>query len=237
MSPRVDIAGPPASGKRQRKNSVSGKRRRKNSHIYEREPNDWYLEEKWCSERLFDVEPFDRSAPILDPCTGTGRIADAAKAHGYRVITADIVDRGYPGCKLQDFFERTTALGMSIVCNPPFNSVEAFARHAFKIGADKIAMIFPVACMNAAEHWLSELPLSHILLMTPRPSMPPGSHVLAGGKVGGGKRDFCWLIFVRGYIGPPVIRWLQGPTRRQRKFQDSNSSVSRRRDPAKPTPL
>jgi hypothetical protein len=76
--------------------------RRRHSHIFERDPNDWYLEPDWISKRLFDVEDFDRNAPLLDPCTGTGRIADAAKHAGYRVITADIVDRGYPGCLIQD---------------------------------------------------------------------------------------------------------------------------------------
>jgi methylase of polypeptide subunit release factors len=51
-------------------------------------------EPKWVSIRLFKVEDFDRSHVPLDPCTGFGRIAEAAKAAGYTVIAADIVDRG-----------------------------------------------------------------------------------------------------------------------------------------------
>jgi hypothetical protein len=38
--------------------------------------------------------------------------------------------------------------------------------------------------------------------------MPPGSYVLAGGKVGGGKQDFCWLVLERGYVGAPSLHWL-----------------------------
>jgi hypothetical protein len=191
-----------------------GKRRR-DFHIFVRDANDWYLEPFWCSARLFDIEPFDRSQPLLDPCTGTGRIADAAKAAGYKVITADLVDRGYPGCKIQDFLKRRSA-PPSIVCNPPFSNVEEFARHAFEIGANKVAMILPVAMMNAARPWLGVLPFSHAWLMTPRPSMPTGQYVLSGGKVGQGKRDFCWLIFERGHVGEPVIRWLhKNPAKQQ----------------------
>jgi hypothetical protein len=182
-------------------------RRRRESYIFVRDPDDFYLEPHWCSERLFAVEEFNRSSALLDPCTGTGRIADAARAAGYRVITADIIDRGFHGCRVQDFLKRRSAPS-SVVCNPPFSSVEAFARHAFEIGADKVAMIFPVPCLNAAHHWLGALPFSHVLLMTPRPSMPTGQHVLSGGKVGGDRRDFCWLIFERGYLGEPRIRWL-----------------------------
>jgi hypothetical protein len=139
------------------------KPRQSDSHIFDRDPNDWYLEPNWCSERLFAVEEFNRAAPLLDPCTGTGRIADAAKAAGYRVQTADIVDRGYPGCKIQDFLKRRSA-PPSMACNPPFDSVEAFARHAFEIGVDKLAMILPVAMMNAARPWLSVLPFKRAWL-------------------------------------------------------------------------
>jgi hypothetical protein len=181
------------------------KTRQRDSHIFEREKNDWYLEPHWCSARLFDVEPFDRGHALLDPCVGTGRVANAAKAAVYKVITCDIVDRGYPGCKIQDFLKRRSA-PPSVVGNPPFDSVEAFARHAM-VGADKVALIFPVARLNAA-HWIRELPLCRIWLMTPRPSMPPGPYVLAGRKVGGGKPDFCWIVFERGHASEPVIRWL-----------------------------
>lgn len=205
--------------------------RKRNSHIYDRAEDDWYLEPHWVSERLFAVESFDRDSAILDPCCGTGRVADAAKAAGYRVLATDIVDRGYPDCRVQDFLKRKSAPA-SIAGNPPFDSVEAFARHALAIDADKVALIFPVPRLNAA-HWLRELPLCRIWLLTPRPSMPAGSYVLAGGKVGGDRRDFCWIIFERGYRGEPVIRWLH---RDQRQSQISSFAVGDRREkrPARP---
>ncbi len=180
--------------------------RKRNSHIYPRDPNDFYLEPTWVSRRLFDTEPFDRGGALLDPRTGTGRIADAAKAAGYCVLTADIVDRGYPDCRIENFLDRKLAPS-SIVGNPPFDSVELFARHAFDIDTDKVALLFPTARLNAA-HWLCELPLRRILLLTPRLSIPTGSHVLTGGKVGGGRTDFSWLVFERSYSGAPEVRWL-----------------------------
>ena len=69
-------------------------KRPRRSHIFRRDPDEFYIEPRWCSERLSQVEAFDRNSALLDPCTGTGRIADAAKVAGYRVVTADIVDRG-----------------------------------------------------------------------------------------------------------------------------------------------
>ena len=96
----------------------------------------------------------------------------------------------------------------TVVGNPPFNAVEAFARHALELGARKVALLFPVARLNAAR-WLKELPLRRIWLLTPRPSMPPGYVIARGEKPGGGKTDFAWLIFERGYTSKAEIRWLR----------------------------
>jgi hypothetical protein len=38
--------------------------------------------------------------------------------------------------------------------------------------------------------------------------MPTGDYIKAGGKVGGGKQDFCWLVFDHDHEGPPVVLWL-----------------------------
>jgi hypothetical protein len=61
--------------------------------------------------------------------------------------------------------------------------------------------------LNAAR-WLEQTPLARVWLLTPRPSMPAGQYVLDGGKVGGGKQDFCWLVWEHGYQGKLEIGWL-----------------------------
>ena len=152
----VDAQVSTPSGQAARPTVPTDKRLRR-SHIWGRETSDHYVEPTWVSTRLFEVEDFDRSQVLLDPCTGFGCIAEAAKAAGYTVIAADIVDRGYPGCLVQDFLDRKSG-PPTVVGNPPFNAVEAFARHALELGAGKVALLFPVARLNAAR-WLKELPL------------------------------------------------------------------------------
>jgi hypothetical protein len=68
-------------------------------------------------------------------------------------------------------------------------------------------MIFPTARLNAAR-WLHGTPLQRVWLLTPRPSMPPGETILRGERPGGGKTDFCWLVWDRGYVGAASIDWL-----------------------------
>jgi len=174
------------------------------SHIWQREQHEHYVEPGWCSRRLFDVERFEGS--IWDPCCGFGRIPKEAEEAGYPAYGSDIVDRGYAKADTRDFlkssFEHT-----NIVCNPPFDIFKDFALHALKRADKKVAMIWLVRTLPAAR-WLQDTPLARIHFLTPRPSMPPGHVITAGKKPGGGKQDFCWLVWDRGHTAAPELRWL-----------------------------
>jgi hypothetical protein len=179
-----------------------------NAHAWHREANEHYVEPFWCSKRLFEEEDFKPG--IWDPCCGFGRICTSATEAGLYAIGTDIINRGYSEfAGLHDFLPMGPSRSPNIVCNPPFNIASWFALRALAhIGTLKVAMIFPIARLNAA-HWLYGTPLARVWLMTPRPSMPPGHTITAGQKPGGGKMDFCWLVWSRGYIGAPELRWLR----------------------------
>jgi hypothetical protein len=180
-------------------------KRPENSHIWEREQHEHYVEPEWCSKRLFEVEKFDGF--IHDPCCGFGRIPDAAKAAGYGWSCADIVHRGYRHQVNVWNFIGQDGFYDNIVCNPPFDQFQEFATQALRVARNKVAMIWLVRTLPAAR-WLRQTPLARILFLTPRPSMPPGHTITAGEKPGGGKQDFCWLIWDKEYEGPPMIGWL-----------------------------
>jgi hypothetical protein len=175
-----------------------------NAQAYPRE-DEHFVEPIWVSQRLFEEEKF--VGEIYDPACGFGRIVESALAAGIEAYGSDLVDRGFTGIR-RDFL-RQIAPGRhdNIVTNPPFDQLEAFTRHAVERSRRKAAIIAPTARLNAAR-WLKALPLCRILLLTPRPSMPPGHVVKNGGKITGGKQDYCWLIFERGYDGSPELDWL-----------------------------
>jgi hypothetical protein len=149
------------------------------SHIWPRNSADWYIEPEWCSARLLDVEPV--VGAVHDPACGMGRIVDAAIAHGHHATGADIVDRGF-GFVVQDF-ALTTVPVSNIITNPPFAIARQFVEHALELTVHKVAVLFPVARLNAAR-WLMDTPLRRIWLLTPRPSMPPGEAILRGEEAG-----------------------------------------------------
>jgi hypothetical protein len=180
------------------------------AHKWSREANEHYVEPEWVSARLFAVEKFEGG--VFDPACGFGRIVASARAAGLTAIGADIVDRGWSDGLVGDFLDMEPGglpqMPPNIVTNPPFNIAPQFVQHALELAVHKVAVVFPIARLNAA-HWIRCLPLYRIWLLTPRPSMPPGHTITAGKKPGGGKVDFCWLVFLRGYEGAPQVGWIR----------------------------
>lgn len=186
--------------------------RQRRAHIFQKAKNGFYVEPEWCSHRLFEEEKFSKL--IYDPACGWGTILKSARAAGYQVQGSDIINRRRHRLERafvkNDFLRDSRPFSyrpFSIVCNPPFDHVEDFCRIACSSGAQKVAMIMLIRRLNAA-HWLHDLPLSKIYLLTPRPSMPPGSWIAAGNKPGGGTQDFCWIVFTPKRRTTPTLLWL-----------------------------
>ena len=175
------------------------------AHIWDKEANGHYVEPRWCSERLFEVEQF-LPRRIVDPCCGFGHILVAADLAGYQIHGNDIVDRGFPDTAVADFFTADWRCS-NIVCNPPFEVFKDFALKALEVATTKVAMISLIRTLPAAR-WLKDTPLARVHLLTPRPSMPPGYTIAAGQKPGGGTQDFCWLVWEHDHRGAPELRWL-----------------------------
>jgi hypothetical protein len=185
--------------------------RRRGSHIWDRHADDWYVEPEWCSRRLFEEEQFEGT--IWDPACGLGRVVRSAIDAGHAVRASDIEFRQSTDDQVDDLKEAAdfftcTDPADNIVTNPPFAIAGRFALHALGLATRKVAIVLPVARLNAA-HWLDGTPLRRVWLMTPRPSMPPGHVLVSGEKPGGGKADFAWLVWERGYAGSPELRWLR----------------------------
>jgi SAM-dependent methyltransferase len=198
--------------------------RERKSHIWDRHPDDWYVEDAWISERLFASGAFDDCESVLDPACGMGRIVDAAARAGFRAIgsdieprwrdhprqgvyaVADFINGPWPAIKRPDWKAPD-----AIVSNPPFKHAEAFVHLSLARARKTVAMILPTTwrCGDEPSRWLETTPLAEVLDITPRPSMPPGPVILAGEKPGGGTKDFSVFIWRKGHEGRHVGGWLR----------------------------
>jgi hypothetical protein len=179
-------------------------KRPRRAHIFDRDSNDRYVEPAWCSRRLFDVEPF--VGPVHDPACGTATILATARAAGLIATGADI-SPCVKGVTAIDFFTAHDSV-CNVISNPPYDRLDRFASHALELTSRKVALLVPIARLNAAGRWLQSTPLRRIWLLSPRPSIPPHSYILRGEKPEGGRVDFCWLVWEQGFRGVSEFRWL-----------------------------
>lgn len=210
MSPAITVEDPDAAQPAivDRK-QLAAEKKKVNAHLWRRHPFDYYIEEEWCNERLFAVEKF--TGEIFDPAVGSGRIVRAARAAGYLAYGADVEKRSAECGHVFDFRAANNARHDNIVCNPPFKHAMEFAMRALERSTGKTAFLLPTRwlCGDKRARWLETTPLRRIYYLTPRPSMPPGPVIEAGIAPGGGKEDFVWLVWLRGYDGKPETGWLR----------------------------
>jgi hypothetical protein len=190
--------------------AAAGALKARASHIWTPDPRGWYVEPCWTSARLFETEKF--TGRVHDPAEGMGRVVPAAKAAGLDASGSDIVARVGGSGSVRDFLTDLTPRD-NLASNPPFSLkghrefMREFTTHALKVARHKVAFIFPIARLNAAR-WLADTPLRRVWVLSPRPPMPPGRVIEAGVKPGGGRVDFCWLVWEQGFNGAPEMHWL-----------------------------
>lgn len=195
---------------------------------YEAEPFDWYVEDGWCWDLLFEQESFE--GEIVDPCCGEGTVLARALAAGYRVLGSDIVDRRpfvaeFPFARL-DFLGKEWDCRPQVdnVCfNPPYSYEKGIAARcisrALQVSHRKVAALLPTKFVASQDRYplFTGTPLARIYWFSSRPSMPPGS-LLRAGKVqrGGGKVDYCCMVWEHGHTAPSTNQFLILPSHLQR---------------------
>jgi hypothetical protein len=190
------------------KHAATAHARGRKKPMWQRHPEDWYVEEEWVNDRLFACETFE--GRIVDPACGIGRIVKAARRAGYKASGSDIVRRA-PGYRVGNFFEQSRSVP-NLVSNVPFRFALAFVGHSLNLAERKAALLLPAGWINgeARSRWLAKTPLKRIWHLAPRPSMPPGEIVVARKhKISNGTIDYVWLIFEQGFQGEPVTGWLR----------------------------
>ncbi len=190
----------------------AGPLRKRNSSLWVREANDWYVEPEWCSLRLFEEEAF--SGSIYDPACGRGTIVISALKTGRVAAGSDLINRGWDSTLTPLNFLQSDHHRDNIVSNPPYGIAEQFVERALTLASRKVAMLLPSKWVHGDKRsrWLAQTPLSRIWFLTPRPSMPPGHVLAAGGKPGNGTVDYAWFVWLQGYAGQPEVSWLRRDT-------------------------
>ena len=168
-----------------------------------RENHDWYVEGPECVRSLFNAVQF--TGPIHDPCCGGGNIPKVAQDYGYVATGSDLVDRGYGRGGIDFLIDHTPRI--NIVSNPPYKLGEEFLWHALTVTERKVAVVMRLSFLEGQkrrENLFSKIPPSLVLVLSKRPSMPPGGSDI---PAKGGTAAYCWLVYDQEHKGPTELRW------------------------------
>lgn len=177
---------------------------------YVRDPHDWYVEPPFCTELLLDRVQFEK---VWDPACGRGTIVETCHTRGIEAIGTDIVDRIHADSPLSvDFLSPTLAPPLDwtdIITNPPYRHAEAFVRRAFELDARRIAVLVRLDFLASQRRQVlfREYQPILVLVLSRRPSMPPGQALLNGTKPTSGQHDYCWIIWGPWLREPTTIEW------------------------------
>ena len=177
----------------------------------ERANNDYYATDPKALELLLEREGF---FPYVWECAcGEGHLSEVLKAHGYKVKSSDIVDRGYHDTKIIDFLKLQKSdidhdYSRDIITNPPYKYAKEFVEKALEISIEstKIAMLLKLTFLEgqARKKLFETFPPKKIYVFSKR--IECGKN---GVFTGTSAVAYAWFIWEKGYSGKPVIEgWI-----------------------------
>lgn len=172
-----------------------------------RAENDFYRTPPVGTLRLLSREKF--SGTVWEPACGDGAISEVLKNSGSRVISTDLVDRGY-GRSGVDFLSFSPRFKFDhVVTNPPFTCCLEFAERALSHRPKKVALLMRLLWLEGKTRrkFFETSGLSRVLVSSGRLNVSRNGEDFGDGGEGG-MVAFAWYVWERGHRGPPTLGWI-----------------------------
>ena len=177
-----------------------------NHALENREAFDYYATDPKAVEMLLELEQF---APVIwEPACGEGHISKVLQAHGYEVISTDLVYRGFGDPEPLDFLKETLdGFEGDIITNPPYSVGVEFVQRALESirPGGKVAMFLKVQFLEGQKRGaFFKAPPRTVYISRSR---------LSCAKNGDFERfpdsaiAYAWYVWEKGFTGDPVIKW------------------------------
>ena len=174
----------------------------------ERETHDYYATEPKAAELLCELETFSHT--IWECACGEGHLSEALKSKGYKVLSSDLVDRGY-GKGGIDFLNCQSKFVGDIITNPPYKFAKEFVEHALDIitNGHKVAMFLKVQFLEgkARKALFEKYPPKKIYISSSRLLCAKNGEFQKMRDGGGSAVAYAWFIWEKGYKGDTIVRW------------------------------
>lgn len=172
----------------------------------ERQKEDYYATEPAATEWLCKIEQFTGGV-ILEPSCGEGHISKVLKAHGYDVVSRDLIDRGYG--EVADFLSiDNLEWNGDIVTNPPYRFALEFVEKALQIipKGKKVAMFLKLTFLEGKgrRHLFKTQPPCRVWVSSSRLKCAANGDFDA---MAGSAQAYAWFIWEKGYKGETILKW------------------------------
>lgn len=172
----------------------------------ERQQHDYYATEPRAVELLLQEETFFKK--IWEPACGEGHISKVLKAHGYDVVSSDLIDRGY-GDETLDFFAYSIPCDFDIITNPPYKYAKEFVEHALDLVTEghKVAMFLKLTFLEgqARKQMFEVYPPEKIYVFSGRVKCAKNGDF---DTIGSSAVAYAWFVWEKGFKGSPIIKWI-----------------------------
>ena len=176
----------------------------------EREENDFYATNPKALEiAMPKLEKEGLSKNVWECACGKGHLAEVLKEKGYKVISTDLIDRGY-GQSL-DFLmvNGSSKFDIDILTNPPFKLAEKFVEKGMDLITDghKVFLFLKVQFLESKGRYklFKKYPLKKLLVYSERQQCAKDAEF---DKYTATTQCYCWFVFEKGYKGESTIDWI-----------------------------
>lgn len=177
----------------------------------EREANDFYATDPIAIDKLIGSIGFIPSI-VWECACGTGCLSERLEQYCHRVVSTDVIDRGYG--QVQDFLlAKEMPSGCScIITNPPYKLATEFILHALSLlpdGGRCIMFLKTTFLEGEKRHRLlfSKHPPLRILQFSKRVLCAKNAEFQKMRKVGSAV-SYAWFVWEKGYKGETTITWI-----------------------------
>lgn len=171
-----------------------------------REKDDYYPTPPQGTEALLRVEKFD--GVIWEPACGAGDMSRVMENSGYRVISTDLVARGYGESRV-DFLMELKTLAPNIVTNPPFKMADDFARHALQLATAKVCLLCRIQFLEGVERrkLFDTTPPARVWVFSWRLPISRGEIKPAADRKGS-MATYAWFVWDSDHAGKTELGWI-----------------------------
>ena len=175
----------------------------------ERESHDYYATDPAALEALMKHKDLP---PVVYECAcGAGHLSRVLEAHGHKVYSTDLIDRGYGEGGIDFLQVQNVPKGCKcILTNPPYKYTGEFIAHAMDIlpeGGEAIYLLNVniLAGKDRFRRFYSKGLLSDVYLFVKRIKCAKNG-LFADSQ--SSAVNYAWFVFRKGYNGSTLLHWI-----------------------------